>query len=53
MHDHTAIDPDREKLGYVVALGGLEEPDDDDEFVALITEGAYKLLIGPADQNGE
>jgi hypothetical protein len=39
MHAHTALERDRDKLGYVVALAAVNEPDDHDDFVPLVMDG--------------
>jgi hypothetical protein len=47
MHEHTRHAPDRSKVGYVVALARLEDPEDYDDFIALVLDGAYQAFIGP------
>jgi hypothetical protein len=47
MLDATALERDRERLGYVVTLAAIDEPYDDDDFVALLMQGAYLALLGP------
>lgn len=51
MHDHTAPERDRAKLGYVVALAALDEPDDADEFITLVMDAAYMAFLGPRNDD--
>jgi hypothetical protein len=41
--------PRPETAGYVVALEAVAEPPDDDAFVALVSEGAQRVLVGPPE----
>lgn len=49
MHEHTRHQPDKSELGYVVALARVEEPEEYDEFIALVLEGASQAFIGPRE----
>jgi hypothetical protein len=42
MREHTRLEPDRAKLGYVVSLAAVDEPDDYDQFVALVMDEASR-----------
>jgi hypothetical protein len=35
--------------GYVVTLAALPEPEDDDAFIALVTDGTQRVLLGPPE----
>jgi hypothetical protein len=51
MHEHTRHEPDRSKVGYVVALARMQEPEEYDEFVELVLEVASLAIIGPRDDD--
>jgi hypothetical protein len=40
---------DEADTGYVVALARIDEPLDDEAFVALVEAEALRILLGPAD----
>lgn len=41
------------EAGYVLALAEVEEPADDDAFVEFVTEGSYRVLLGPRELLGD
>jgi hypothetical protein len=47
LHRRSRTAPARN--GYVVTLAALPEPEDDDAFVALVTDGADRVLLGPPE----
>jgi hypothetical protein len=47
LHRRSGAAPARH--GYVVALTAVPEPEDDDAFVALVTDGADRILLGPPE----
>ncbi len=53
MHEHTRSHPDPTKVGYVVSLGQLEEPEGYDEFIALVLAGASLAFIGPHEESSD
>jgi hypothetical protein len=49
MREHTLAATAPGRVGYVLALAVVQQPEDDDDFVELVTEGAYRVLLGPAE----
>jgi hypothetical protein len=47
MLEHTKYEPDDGDVRYFVTLGVLDEPEDGEELVGLMVEGAYRVLFGP------
>lgn len=46
---HRRARPAPERNGFVVTLSTLPEPADDDAFVALVSDGAERILVGPPE----